>query len=159
MIENTNFGEISYEENLDNSSSNKFTPRDKTNFSLNFEQLKNKKDITLDDLEELMEHDDTNEKYIEYYLDIVSKKFSSLLNKKLMLFFPVLNPKICYKFHLKKDITEKKRFIDLYNKIIDTETDSKELDDIISNEYNFPKELSLLKFNEDEKEMNKNINI
>ena len=32
-------GENSIEENLDNLSSNKFTPRDKTNFNLKFEQL------------------------------------------------------------------------------------------------------------------------
>ena len=60
---------------------------------------------------------------------------------------------------MNKNIREKKRLIDLYNKIIDTELNSKELDNIISNEFNFPIELSLLKFNEDEKEMNKNINI
>ena len=151
-------GESSIKENLENSSSNKFTPRDKTNFKLKFEQLKNKKDITLDDLEELMENDDTNEEYIEYYLDIVSKKFSSILNKKLMLFFPVIRPNICSKFHLNKNITEKKRFINLYNKIIDTELNSQKLDEIILNEFNFPIELSLLKFNDDENEKNKNIN-
>ena len=123
-------GENSIEENLDNLSSNKFTPRDKTNFNLKFEQLKSKKDITLDDLEELIVHDNTNEKYIEYYLDTISKKFSSILNKKLMIFFPVISPNICSKFHLNKNITEKKRFIDLYHKIIDTELNSKELDDI-----------------------------
>jgi len=152
-------GENSIEENLDNSNSNKFTPRDKTNFNLKFEQLKNKKDIILDDLEELIEHDNTNEKYKEYYLNIISKNFISILNKKLKIFFPAISPNICSKFYLNKNIREKKRFIDLYNKIIDTELNSKELDNIISNEFNFPIELSLLKFNEDEKEMNKNINI
>ena len=100
-------------------------------------RLKSKKDITLDDLEELIVHDNTNEKYIEYYLDTISKKFSSILNKKLMIFFPVISPNICSKFHLNKNITEKKRFIDLYHKIIDTELNSKELDDIISNELIF----------------------
>ena len=58
-------GENSIEENLDNPSSNKFTLRDKTNFNLKFELLKNKNDIILNDLEEFMEHDNTNEKYIE----------------------------------------------------------------------------------------------
>ena len=139
------------QEENDNLSSKGFNRRDKINFKHKFEQLRKNNNISLKQLEELMDYDDTNEEYIHYYLKTVSKKFNSLLNKKLMLFFPIISPSICSKFNLNKRISEKKRFHDLYNKIVESKLNSNELDDIISSEFLFPEELKSLKLSEEEK--------
>ena len=150
--------ENSIEEESDNLSPKGFILRDKKNFKHKFELLKKREDISLNDLDELMEHDDTNEEYIYYYLDTISKKFKSVLNEKLILFFPIISPNICSKFSLNKQITEKERFKDIYNKIVKIKLNSNELDVIISNEFLFPVELNSLKLSEEEKINYKNLN-
>ena len=122
----------------------KYNIRDRINVMKKFEELKKKKDVNLIDLEELLEHDNTNEEYIEYYLDIISKKYKELLNDKLIFYYPMISPKVYEKFNINKKISEKNRFYDLFKKISDAKN-KEELYDIVQKEFQFPSELNKIK--------------
>ena len=104
--------------NTDESSIIKYNIRDKINFKNKFEELKKKEDVDLNDIEELLEHDNTNGEYIEYYLDELSKKYKEIFKDKLIIYYPIISPKVCEKFNINKKVSEKDRFYDLYKKII-----------------------------------------
>ena len=80
----------------------KFRKRDKENFQKKFNELKSKKDITLKDLDELMDDDNTNADYIQFYLDKIRKNYSEILNKKLSLLYFVLPKEICLNYNVQK---------------------------------------------------------
>ena len=131
----------------------RFRKRDKENFKNNYLKLKMKKTITLNELNELMDDDDTNVEYINFYLDIIKEKYKKILDEKLILFFCVLPKEICLKFNVKKNISEKERCYRLLTDISKAK-DSKVLDSIISKELEFPKEFESLNLIN----INKNIN-
>ena len=122
----------------------KYNIRDRINVMKKFEELKKKKDVNLIDLEELLDYDNTNEEYIEYYLDIISKKYKELLNDKLIFYYPMISPKVYEKFNINKKISEKNRFYDLFKKISDAKN-KEELYDIVQKEFQFPSELNKIK--------------
>ena len=142
--------------NTDETSIIKYNIRDAINFKNKFAELKTKEDADLNDMEELLEHDNTNGEYIEYYLDALSKKYKEIFKDKLIIYYPIISPKVCEKFNINKKISEKDRFYDLYKKIIAAKN-NEEICDIVSKEFEFPIELKTLKFNKLEEKKYKNV--
>ena len=64
--------------NTDETSIIKYNIRDTINFKNKFKELRTKEDADLSDIEELLDHNNTNKEYIEYYLDIISKKYKEI---------------------------------------------------------------------------------
>ena len=130
--------------NTDETSIIKYNIRNTINFKNKFEELKTKEEVDLSDMEELLEHDNTNGEYIEYYLDELSKKYKEIFKDKLIIYYPIISPKVCEKFNINKKISEKDRFYDLYKKIIAAKN-NEEICDIVSKEFEFPIEFKDIK--------------
>ena len=117
-------------------------------FNNRFINIQKKGNIRLNDLSDLLFHNNLNFNFLEYYFDILYKVDKNRFKNEILLYYPFMTPKLCNKYKIKKEITEKERFLDLFKKILTV--DKSEIGKLISEEYSFPKEL--LKMNYDEKE-------
>ena len=134
---------------LEKESENKKTRRyNDEEFNNRFINIQKKGNIRLNDLSDLLSHNNLNFNFLEYYFDILYKVDKNRFKNEILLYYPFMTPKLCNKYKIKKEITEKERFLDLFKKILTV--DKSEIGKLISEEYSFPKEL--LKMNYDEKE-------
>ena len=97
----------------------------------------------------LLQHNNLNSDYLDFYFDVLSKTDKGKFKKQIQLCYPFMNVKLCNEFNIKKEKSEKERFFQLYNKIINS--NPSQIRELIQEEYKFPKELDSLSFTEKEK--------
>ena len=119
-------------------------------FEIKFNEISTKEKIKLSELLELLEHNNINVKYIEFFLDKIAKEYKNKFKEEIMLLYPFMPVKLCKKYNVNKEISEKERFYNLINKI--SKADEFSINKILDEEYGFPKELESLNYTKEEKE-------
>ena len=138
------------DEKFQNNKKSKYIIRDKNNFENKFNELKLQKIVDLTKLEELIKDDDTNPKFIDFYLERIQANHKELFIEKLVSLFPMMPKEMCQKYNINKILSEKDKFFLLYKDIYEA-VDSEQLKNIILTEFEFPKEFQNLKISEEEK--------
>ena len=125
--------------------------RDYNLFQKEFEKIQKKPNIKLSELDDLMKHNNSDVKFLTFYLNFIKIKDSKLYKAKIILLYPIIPKEICInEFNIKKKLSEKERFYDILNKINDSNLE--ELNKIINDEYQFPDELQIFELSKKEKE-------
>ena len=119
-------------------------------FNNEFNIIKNKANTKIEDLNYLLFHNNLNSSFLEYYFDILYKTDKSRFKNEILLYYPFMTIKLCNKYNIKKEISEKDRFFHLFNKI--SNSDESQIIKIITEEYKFPKELEKLNYDKKESE-------
>ena len=118
-------------------------------FNNRFINIQKKQNININDLNELISHNNLNSTFLEYYFDILYKTDTNRFKNEILLYYPFMTPKLCNKYNIKKQLSEKDRFFHLFNKIINS--DISQITQIISEEYKFPEELEKLNYGKEER--------
>jgi hypothetical protein len=93
----------------------------------------------LGELRDLLKHNNLNSDFLDFYFDKLSKLDKDKFKNQIKIYCPFMNVKLCNKYSIKKEKLEKDRFFELYEKIINSDTSK--INQIVSDEYTFPKEL------------------
>lgn len=125
--------------------------RSKKEFQKEFDNIKRKEKISLSDLEYLINIEDTNVDFIEFFLNYLkTNKLHRKFIQNIIYLFPIIPKDIGQKYNIIKKLSEKERFYEIFSRICDAE-DEKEIQSIIDEQYKFPKELCKLSLNQEEK--------
>ena len=116
-------------------------------FISKFSSIQKKGNARIFELNELLQHNNLNIEFLQYYFDALNKADKHRFKNEIQLYFMTM--KLCDKYNIKKEKSEKDRFFELFKKIISF--NNSEIDKIISEEYSFPKELESLNFYKEEK--------
>ena len=119
-------------------------------FNKRFEELQKKPKIKISELLELLEHNETNVEFLIFYFNSLIKENKKLFRQNIIMYFPILPVSAYKKYNVKKMISEKDNFYNLYDKICKTKKDA--LDIIIKYEFRFPEELESFDFSPKERE-------
>ena len=113
--------------------------------------IQKKGNIRINDLNDLLMHNNLNSNFLEYYFDILNKTDKNRFKNEIILYYPFMTPKLCNKFSIKKEISEKEKFFHLFKNIINA--NENQISEIISEEYKFPEELEKLNYDKEEKKI------
>ena len=113
--------------------------------------IQKKGNIRINDLNDLLVHNNLNLNLLEYYFDILYKTDKYRFKNEIVLYYPFMTPKLCNKYNIKKEISEKEKFFHLLKNIINA--NEYQISKIVSEEYKFPEELEKLNYNKEEKKI------
>ena len=98
----------------------------------------------MEELSDLLQHNNLNSDFLDFYFDKLSKLDKDKFKNQIKIYYPFMNVKLCNKYSIRKEKSEKVRFFELYEKIISSDTSK--INQNVSDEYKFPKELENFSF-------------
>ena len=93
-----------------------------------FKEYKNTNKPDLEKLKNLLSHCNIVPEIIEAYLDILKNEDNNYFLKELFLYYPILPIEICKKFGVQKTESEKDKFFNLIENLLDIGTQEKNVD-------------------------------
>jgi hypothetical protein len=118
-------------------------------FSNKFLSIQKSGNTRLGELSDLLQHNNLNLDFLDFYFDKLFKLDKEKFKNQIKIYYPFMNVKLCNKYSIKKEKSERDRFFELYEKIISSDTSK--IKQIVSDEYKFPKELENFSFSTIEK--------
>ena len=95
---------------LEKESENKKTRRyNDEEFNNRFINIPKKGNIRLNDLIDLLSHNNLNFNFLEYYFDILYKVDKNRFKNEILLYYPFMTPKLCNKYKIKKRNNRKRK--------------------------------------------------
>lgn len=122
---------------------------DEQEFENKFSEIKKKGKVRLEELIELLNHNNLNQDFLDYFFEYLHEH-KYRIEDDAQILFPFMSIEICQKNKINKVISEEKRFFELYDKII--KSDISEISKLLEEEYKFPDELKKLNYTKKERQ-------
>ena len=89
----------------------------KEEFSNKFLSVQISGNTKLEELSDLLQHNNLNSDFLDFYFDKLSKLDKDKFKNQIKIYYPFMNVKLCNKYSIKKEKSEKDRFFELYKKL------------------------------------------
>ena len=93
-----------------------------------FGEYKKSGEHNIDSLKDLLSHCNVVPEIIESYLFNLQREDNDLFLKELFLYYPILPVEVCQKFNVKKKKSEKDRFFNLIENLLDIEAENENIE-------------------------------